>query len=97
MAPEKGAIQRGFRANFTEMVAHQIRERGSTRRPAFRRAASLNRGPTSCRLVVGTILSFNVIGIANAGFPAKFTGAVFCTFSICSSETATVGMLGGSF
>ena len=60
----------------------------SIRRPASRRAASLNRGPTSCRLVTGTILSCTGIGIASAGFPAKFTATVFCMTSTRASKRA---------
>jgi hypothetical protein len=50
------------------MIGRSGRERASTRRPAFRSSASLNRGPTSCRLVAGKISSFKGIGIATAGF-----------------------------
>jgi len=61
---------------------------GLIRRPALRSPASLDRGATSCRLVAGTILSFNGIGIANAGFPAKFTATVFCRPNISASKRA---------
>jgi hypothetical protein len=71
MAPEEGAIQCGLRANFAEMVAHQIRERASTRRPAFRRSASLSAlagGITG--VVLGEPGLRLVAGVANAHFVA---------------------------
>jgi hypothetical protein len=35
-------------------------------------------------------LSFTGIGIANAGFPAKFTAAVFCRSNTCASKRAVL-------
>ena len=62
-------------------------------------AASLILGPTSCRLVTGILLSFTGIGIASAGFPARFTGTVFCMTKTRASISAILpmdGMVGGS-
>src|SRR5271166_6477336 len=60
----------------------------SIRRPAFNSSASLNAAPTSCRLVTETLLSGIGTGIARAGFPAKFTAAVFCRPKTCASKRA---------
>ena len=71
----------------------------STRRPALRSSASLKRGPTSCKLVTGIVLPFTGIGIASAGFPAKFTATVFCRPNTRASKMAILpmsGIVGGS-
>ena len=47
----------------------------------------------------GTSLSFTGIGIASAGFPAKFTAAVFCRFNTRASKRKILpmsGIAGGS-
>jgi hypothetical protein len=51
----------------------------------------------SCELVAGRLLSFEGIGIANAGFPAKFTATVFCRFSICAAKSGVIETLSGRF
>src|ERR1700736_118308 len=74
----------------------------SIRRPAFKSFASPNRGPTSCRLVTGTVFPFTGIGIgiASAGFPAKVTSVVFFGLNTLQSnrkDEAKNGNLGGNF
>ena len=72
----------------------KTRTLASTRRPALRSSASLSRRPTSCKLVTGTALSFTGIGIASAGFPAKFTATVFCRFATRTSNRYVLPMSG---
>ena len=64
-----------MRADFGGLTSRSSSGRSaSIRRPTFRSAASLIRGPTSCRLVTGTVLSFTGIGIAKRRISCKIHG-----------------------
>ena len=58
-------------------------------RPAFNNSASLNRRPTSCKLVTGIVLPLAGIamGMASAGLPEKLMPTVFCELNTSHSNT----------